>query len=53
MDDVINKLEAKLIKSFNQVVACANKYKTDWRTAAYIEAIHRIDIAYKQRGIFP
>ncbi len=53
MDDVINKLEAKLVKSFNQVVACADKYKTDWRTAAYIEAIHRIDIAYKQRGIFP
>lgn len=53
MDEVITKLEAKLVKSFNQVVACAAKYKTDWRTAAYIEAIHRIDVSYKQRGIFP
>jgi glutamate dehydrogenase (NAD(P)+) len=53
MNDVINKLEAKMVKSFNQVVACADRYKTDWRTAAYVEAISRIDVAYKQRGIFP
>lgn len=53
MDHVITKLEAKMVKSFNQVIACANNYQTDWRTAAYIEAISRIDLAYKQRGIFP
>ncbi|MEZ4798703.1 MAG: Glu/Leu/Phe/Val dehydrogenase [Flavobacteriales bacterium] len=53
MDEVISKLEAKMTKSFNQVIACANNYQTDWRTAAYIEAISRIDLAYKQRGIFP
>lgn len=53
MDDVIAKLEAKLVKSFVKVIKRAELLKTDWRTAAYIEAISRIELAYKQRGIFP
>lgn len=30
----------------------AETYKTDWRTAAYIQAISRIEMAYLQRGFF-
>ncbi|MFY7730174.1 MAG: Glu/Leu/Phe/Val family dehydrogenase [Flavobacterium sp.] len=53
MDDVITKLRRKLEEAFGKVVDNADKYKTDWRTAAYIVALTRIEMAYKQRGIFP
>lgn len=53
MDDVIEKLERKLALSFNAVIDTAAKYDTDLRTAAYIKAISRIEIAYKERGVFP
>lgn len=53
MDDVIGKLESKLLISFKKVVASSVEYKTDLRTAAYIVAIKRIEVAYKLRGIFP
>jgi glutamate dehydrogenase (NAD(P)+) len=53
MNDVITRLIQKLEISFENVVTTANEYKTDWRTAAYIQAIKRIEIAYKQRGVFP
>jgi glutamate dehydrogenase (NAD(P)+) len=26
---------------------------TDWRTAAYIVALRRLELVYKERGIFP
>lgn len=53
MDDVIIKLRKKLEEAFNKVMTTAVQYKTDWRTAAYIVALTRIEMAYKQRGIFP
>lgn len=53
MDDVIGKLETKLLISFNKVIESSEVYKTDLRTAAYIVAIKRIEVAYKLRGIFP
>ncbi len=53
MDDVIVKLRKKLEDAFGKVLATAEEYKTDWRTAAYIQALKRIEMAYKQRGIFP
>jgi glutamate dehydrogenase (NAD(P)+) len=53
MDDVIGKLESKLLISFNKVIESSEEYKTDLRTAAYIVAIKRIEVAYKLRGIFP
>ena len=53
MDDVIIKLRKKVEDAFNRVVITAGQYKTDWRTAAYIQALVRIEMAYKQRGIFP
>ena len=53
MEDVIGKLENKMLTSFKKVVDASAEYKTDLRNAAYIVAIKRIEIAYKQRGIFP
>jgi glutamate dehydrogenase (NAD(P)+) len=53
MEDTLTKLEAKMVRNFNRMIAASSKYKTDWRTAAYIEAIGRIEQAYIQRGIFP
>lgn len=53
MDDVIIKLRKKLEEAFGKVITSSVQYKTDWRTAAYIVALTRIEMAYKQRGIFP
>lgn len=53
MKDVLNKLDLKLSDAYHRVVRTANQYSTDYRTAAYIEAMMRIELAYKQRGIFP
>lgn len=53
MDDVIGKLERKLFNSFNKVVSAADEFKVDLRTAAYIVAIRRIELTYRDRGVFP
>ncbi len=53
MDEVLEKLELKMKHSFKKILAAAAKYNTDWRTAAFIEAIARVEQAYLQRGIFP
>lgn len=53
MSDVLVKLEAKIADACERVMRSAARYSTDMRTAAYIEAITRIELAYKQRGIFP
>lgn len=53
MDDVIGKLDKKMEISFNRVIGSSAEYDTDLRTAAYIEAIKRIELAYMQRGVFP
>jgi glutamate dehydrogenase (NAD(P)+) len=31
----------------------AREYNTDWRTAAYIVALSRLEKVYRERGIFP
>lgn len=53
MEDVIGKLERKLITSFGKVVFAADEFKVDLRTAAYIVAIRRIELTYRDRGVFP
>jgi glutamate dehydrogenase (NAD(P)+) len=53
MEDVIGRLEAQITRSFNNVVKVAHEYDSDWRMAAYIHAIKRIELAYVQRGVFP
>jgi glutamate dehydrogenase (NAD(P)+) len=53
LDDVIEKINKKLKGSFSNVQDMAIAKCIDWRTAAYIIAVTRIETAYIQRGIFP
>lgn len=53
MVEVMDKIEKKLTVSFKAVEEMAKEKGIDWRTAAFIIAISRIETAYIQRGIFP
>lgn len=53
LDEVMTKLEKKVSEAFNKVQKEVEERQVDWRTAAYIIAISRIETAYVQRGIFP
>lgn len=53
LEEVMVKLEKKLTEAFQKVEGIVKEGKVDWRTAAYILAITRIETTFKQRGIFP
>lgn len=53
LDEVITKLDKKLLESFNKVFEYSKSEGLDMRTAAYCIAIRRIEKAYIERGIFP
>ena len=53
LEEVDRKLHRLIIGGYERVRAAAKKYKTDWRTAAYIVALARLEKVYKERGIFP
>lgn len=53
LDEVDEKLHKKIVCAYLKVRAMVAKFKTDWRTAAYIVALSRIETVYRERGIFP
>ncbi|MFW2377291.1 MAG: glutamate dehydrogenase, partial [Cellulophaga baltica] len=53
LNEVLEKLEKKLEESFRKVIETSRKKDVDMRTAAFIIAIERLELAYVQRGIFP
>jgi glutamate dehydrogenase (NAD(P)+) len=53
LSEVDAKLQQILIQAYEMVRAKVEEYKTDWRTAAYIVALTRLEKVYKERGIFP
>ncbi len=53
LEEVDSKLRKKIITAYYKVKNKAKELKTDWRTAAYIVALSRLEIVYKDRGIFP
>lgn len=53
IEEVLPKIQHKLIDAFYRVYEKSEQYETDWRTAAYIEAISRLEKTYRQRGVFP
>jgi len=53
LDEVMSKIQKKLTENFHKIHNEVNKREVDWRTAAFILAISRVETAYKQRGIFP
>jgi glutamate dehydrogenase (NAD(P)+) len=53
LDEVDRKLRKIIVSGYGRVRNAAKKYKTDWRTAAYVVALTRLEKVYKERGIFP
>ncbi|WP_413997674.1 Glu/Leu/Phe/Val family dehydrogenase [Flavobacterium sp. W1B] len=53
LEEVMQKIDKKLTEVFYKVEGLVEEGEIDWRTAAYILAITRIETAYIQRGIFP
>ena len=53
LEEVDCKLHKKIVSAYARVRDAAKKFNTDWRTAAYIVALSRLETVYKERGIFP
>jgi len=53
MREVDHKLHKMIVNAYERVRDAARKYKVDMRTAAQIVAISRLEMVYKERGIFP
>jgi glutamate dehydrogenase (NAD(P)+) len=51
--EVDSGLHKKLINAYERVRATAEEFDTDWRTAAHIVGLSRLETIYKERGIFP
>ncbi len=52
-DLVRSGLEETMVYAYNEIRELSNRYKTDLRTAAFINAIDKIVVTYRQMGIFP
>jgi len=53
LQEVDSKLHTKIVNAYEKVKKAAETYKVDWRTAAYIVALSRLETVYKERGIYP
>jgi glutamate dehydrogenase (NAD(P)+) len=53
LEEVDEKLHKKLVRAYKQVHDTVRDHQIDWRTAAYIVALCRLERVYKERGIFP
>ena len=53
LDEVDAKLERRIVGAYTRVRDTAIRLDTDWRTAAYVLALTRLEQVYKERGIFP
>lgn len=53
LEEVDAKLRRKMTTAYDKVRDTAMAKDTDWRTAAYIVALTRLESVYKGRGIFP
>ena len=53
LDEVDGKLRRRITAGYAKVHDAAAEFDVDWRTAAYIVALRRLERMYKRRGIFP
>jgi glutamate dehydrogenase (NAD(P)+) len=53
LDEVDTKLHRRMTRAYELVRDRAAYLNTDWRTAAYVVALSRLETVYKERGIFP
>ncbi len=53
LEEVDRKLKKTITAAYEKVKEAAAKYKVDWRTASQIVALSRLEMVYKERGIYP
>jgi len=53
LQEVDCKLYRRIVDAYARVRETARQYKVDWRTAAYMVALARLEKVYRERGIFP
>ncbi len=53
LQEVDCKLYKRIVAAYGRVREAARQYDVDWRTAAYVVALTRLEKVYKERGIFP
>jgi glutamate dehydrogenase (NAD(P)+) len=53
LDEVDAKLHRLMVDAYRRVRDTKKDCQSDWRTAAYIVALRRLERVYKERGIFP
>jgi glutamate dehydrogenase (NAD(P)+) len=53
LEEVDCKLHKKIVSAYEKVRDTARGFNTNWRTAAYIVALSRLERVYRERGIFP
>ena len=53
LEEVDSKLYKLMINAYGRVKNTAVEYDCDWRTAACIVALSRLEKVYRGRGIFP
>jgi len=53
LEEVDTKLQKKIVNAYAKVRQAAREYFVDWRTAAYVVALSRLERVLKERGIFP
>ncbi len=53
IEEVDHRLHKMIVDAYERVRNTAEKYKVNWRTAAQIVAISRLEMVYRERGIFP
>ena len=53
LEEVDRKLHKILMKAYGRVESKSEEVPTDWRTAAYMIALSRLEAVYQGRGIFP
>lgn len=53
LDEIDTKLHKRITNAYQRVRDKARELDVDWRTAAYVIALSRLETVYKERGIFP
>ncbi|HEX6852428.1 MAG TPA: Glu/Leu/Phe/Val dehydrogenase [Candidatus Polarisedimenticolaceae bacterium] len=53
LEEVDRKLHRRVLSAYERVRDIARERGVDWRTAAYVVALQRLETVYKERGIFP
>jgi glutamate dehydrogenase (NAD(P)+) len=53
LEEVDGKLRKRILGAYDRVRDTARNLETDWRTAANVVALARLEKVYRERGIFP